>query len=93
MLGGCVSLVSITYVFICYFNRGWRRYPNRLLCWQSLAHLTTALGVTISAVHDGISTGWGTSKSNCTVFNGEFNPLVLQFGYFSAEVWGKRFDS
>ena len=88
MLGGCVSVLSIAYVLLCYHVRGWKRYPNRLLLWKCTADLVTALGVTAFGVADGVSSMWGEEDVACTAFSSAFNPFLLQLGFFASEAWG-----
>ena len=61
VLGGCVSILSIAYVLLCYFVRGWKRYPNRLLLWRALADLFTAVGVT-ARILKAVRLGDGTMR-------------------------------
>ena len=63
VLGGSVSVISLAYVFHCYFVRGWRRHPNRLLIYRSMADLVSALAVIGFAVAEGVDTGWGARGS------------------------------
>ena len=86
MLGGCVSILSIAYVFYCYYVRGWHRYPNRLLLWRAFADLITAVGVTGFGLLDGATSSWGETMPQCSNRDFALNPAVLQFGFFASEV-------
>ena len=88
MLGGSVSVISLAYVFHCYFVRGWRRHPNRLLIYRSMSDLVSALAVIGFAVAEGGDSGWGARGSACSVLAVVFNPGVLLFSFFASEAWG-----
>ena len=88
VLGGSVSVISLAYVFHCYFVRGWRRHPNRLLIYRSMSDLVSALAVIGFAVAEGVDTGWGARGSSCSVLAVVFNPGVLLFSFFASEAWG-----
>ena len=67
--------------------RQWRRYPNRLLMWRSLADMVTALTVVGCALGEAGASSWGQHTSACTSAWQLLNPLLVQFGFFASEGW------
>ena len=78
ILGGCVSLCALCYLFGCYFARGWRRYPNRLLVWRGAANTVCAVAVLSTAIADYLETSGGARTTDCNSWSVVLNPLLLQ---------------